>query len=190
MTHFSRHMTTRNPVWMVPLALPFVLYASQSYDVAVLFSIMVVIIVPIVHGISFFAERWLPRHLRVIPVLLTAAVAVTLAEIVFVRLGQTFSGRTSYLVQALAVAGITVWPAFSSPPGESFRHRIGVAGGLAAGFVLGFVPLAAVRITLSRAGYIYADSVAVGFLLLAVGRMSISAYRRYAVKPSKNGEPV
>ncbi|MFO8042501.1 MAG: Rnf-Nqr domain containing protein [Alkalispirochaeta sp.] len=189
MTHFARHMTTRNPVWMVPLALPFVLYASQSYDVAVLFSIAVVVIVPTVHAISFFAERWLPRHLRIIPVLLTAAVAVTVAEILLARLGQAASGRTGYMVQALAVAGITVWPAFSSPPGESFRHRLGVAGGLAAGFVLGFAPLAAVRIVLSRAGYMYADSVAVGFLLLALGRMGISVYRRYAAKPSGNGEP-
>ncbi|MEX2444895.1 MAG: Rnf-Nqr domain containing protein [Alkalispirochaeta sp.] len=188
MTHFTRHITTRNPVWMVPLALPFVLYAGQAYDVAVLFAMTVAVTVPTVHGISFFVERRFPRHLRVISVLLTAAVVMTISEMVLVRLGQVPSPRTRYLVQALAVAGITVWPAFSSSAEESFRHRMGVAGGLAVGFVLGFAPLAAVRIVLSRGGYRYADSVAVGFLLLALGRMIISAYRRYAGGPSPKGE--
>jgi hypothetical protein len=181
-------MTTRNPVWMVPLALPFVLFASQTYDEAVLFSITVLIAIPTVHGISFFVERWIPRHLRVIAVLLTAAVVMTIAEIVLVRIGYAPSQRTRYLLQALTVAGITVWPAFSSPAAESFRHRIGVAGGLALGFVLGFVPLAALRIALSRGGYVYADSVAVGFFLLALGRIAISVYRRYARGRSSEGE--
>ncbi|MFW5694139.1 MAG: Rnf-Nqr domain containing protein [Alkalispirochaeta sp.] len=184
MTHFARHITTRNPVWMVPLALPFALYAGQAYDLALVFVVTVLITVPTVHGISFFVERWLPRHLRAIPVLLTGAVAVTIAEMVLIRVGFVPSARTRYLVQALAVAGITVWPTFASPAGESFRHRMAVAGGLAVGFVVGFVPLAALRIALSRGGYRYADSVAVGFLLLAVGRMLIAAYRRYG-----SGEP-
>ncbi len=188
MTHFSRHITTRNPVWMVPLALPFVLYAGQAYDLALLFAITVAITVPTIHGISFFVERRLPRHLRVVSVLLTGAVVVTIAEMVLVRLGQTPSDRTRYLIQALAVAGISVWPTFSSPAGESFPHRIAVAGGLAVGFVVGFAPLAAIRIALSRSGYHYADSVAVGFLLLAVGRMLISTYRRYGSGDAPGGD--
>ncbi|HKK48625.1 MAG TPA: Rnf-Nqr domain containing protein [Alkalispirochaeta sp.] len=187
MTHFSRHMTTRNPVWMIPLALPFVLYAGQAYDLALLFSVTVAITVPTIHGISFFVERWLPRHLRAISVLVIGAVVVTIVEMVLVRMDQAPSDRTRYMVQALAVAGITVWPTFSSPAGESFRHRMAVAGGLAVGFVVGFVPLAAIRIALSRSGYHYADSVAVGFLLLAVGRMLISTYRRYGSAATPHG---
>ena len=177
MTHFFRHVTSRNPVWMVPLALPVVLYASQTVYLAVLFTALVAIAVPTVHGVSYFAERWLPRHLRLVSLLLVAAVVVTILERILQSLGDIVPQRTHSMIQALTVTAIMVWPTIAAPVEETFRHRMAVAAGLAAGFVVGFVPLAAVRILLSRGGYLFADTLFVGFLLLAVGRMAINLYR-------------
>lgn len=177
MTHFVRHVTSRNPVWIVPLALPIVLYASTSVERAVLFAAAVVVTVPLSHAVSFFVERWLPRYLRMVPLLVVAAVVVTVFELLVLSFGYPLSDRSRYLLQALTVTGITVWPTGAAPLDESWPERLSVATGLAAGFLVGFVPIAAVRIVLSRVGYGYADALFVGFLLLAIGRAALNAYR-------------
>jgi Na+-translocating ferredoxin:NAD+ oxidoreductase RnfE subunit len=171
---FSRQVLSRNPVWMVPLALPIVLYASQSVRTALLFGAVIVVTVPVVHGISFFAERRLPRHLRIIPLLVISATILTLVELLLQRIGEPLPDRTRLLLRAVSVAGIMIWPTVASRAGETFRSRVAVAMGLAVGFLVGFAPLAAVRIALSRSGYVLADSVAIGFLMLAVGRAAIN----------------
>jgi Na+-translocating ferredoxin:NAD+ oxidoreductase RnfA subunit len=167
---FSRQVLSRNPVWMVPLALPIVLYASQSVRTAILFGAVVVVTVPIVHGLSYFAERRLPRYLRIVPLLVIAATVLTLTELLLERIGEPLPDRTRLLLRAVTVTGIMIWPTVASRAGETLRSRVAVATGLAVGFVVGFAPLAAVRIALSRSGYILADSVAIGFLMLAIGR--------------------
>ena len=87
MKQVGRYIISKNPVWTVPLALPIVLFASQSPEWAVLFGISVAIVVPTVHLISYFVESSLPRMLRIIPVLVIAGTVVTIVELFAIRIG-------------------------------------------------------------------------------------------------------
>jgi hypothetical protein len=144
----------------------------------VLFGAIVMVTVPVVHGISFFVEGQLPRHLRIVPLLVIAATVITLVELVLQRIGEPLPDRTRLLLRAVTVTGIMIWPTVASRAGETYRSRMAVATGLAVGFVVGFAPLAALRIALSRSGYVLADSVAIGFLLLAIGRAAINIHHK------------
>ena len=180
MKRFVRQLVTRNPVWVVPLALPVTLFASQTTELAALFVILILIAVPVTHGISYFVEAWLPRYLRLVAVLIVASTVVSITEMILFLSGWGVTGRSLYMMRAITVSGLVVWPTSASPRGERFTDRLAVAFGLAVGFVIGFAPLAAARILLIRAGYRPADSVFMGFLLLAVGKIIINVYRNLA----------
>ena len=187
MKHFLRQLTSRNPVWMVPLALPLVLFASRSIRTAILFSVVVIAVVPLVHSISYFLERQLPRYLRLVSLLIVAATVMTVVELVLVAMGQALTEGTASLLQAMTVMGIMIWPTIGSPLNETFQYRMSIAAGLAVGFVLGFVPLVLVRYLLFSAGYRWADALFVGFLLLTIGRVAVNVVRRS--RRERNGAP-
>lgn len=175
---FVQHMTSRNPVWMVPLALPIVLYASQSLDLAITFGIAVALVVPAVHSVSFFAERALPREVRLLPVLVLTATLITVWEMLILRFGVELTGRSAFMLEGITVSALVLSPTVAAPERESYAHRMKRAAGLSVGFLLGFVPVVVLRVLLGLSGYQYANSLFVGFLLLAVGRIAINLVRR------------
>ena len=176
----GRQVLFRNPVWGVPLALPVALFASQTAVLAGLFTILVLVVVPISHAISYFVEAWLPRYLRLFAVLIVTSAVLTVAEMVLNLAGWEIVGRPLYMMRALTVSGLVIWPTMAAARGERFTERLTVAFGLVGGFVIGFLPLATARILLIRAGYRPADSVFMGFLLLAVGKIIVNMYRTLA----------
>jgi Na+-translocating ferredoxin:NAD+ oxidoreductase RnfE subunit len=178
-----RHIVARNPVWMVPLGLPFVLYGGQSWTLAALFAGAVLLVVPLAHALSFFIERQLPHHARLLPVLLAAATCITVLQLILSASGIVLSDRQDLMVEALTVSGLVVWPTIAAPTDETFSQRMAVAVGIAVGFVAGFVPLATVRLLAAAGGYQLAVSAFGGFVLLAVGRMVISGLRRRRREP-------
>ncbi|MCG8479952.1 MAG: hypothetical protein MI724_12710 [Spirochaetales bacterium] len=180
MKRFGRQLLSRNPVWVVPLALPIALFASQTVELAGLFAVLVLVVVPVTHGIAYFVEAWLPRYLRLVAVLIVSSTVLAVAEMVLHLVGWGIAGRSLYMMRAITVSGLVVWPTAAAPRDERFTDRLAVSFGLAVGFVIGFVPLAATRILFIRAGYRPADSVFMGFLLLAVGKIIINVYRRLA----------
>ncbi|MCG8477869.1 MAG: hypothetical protein MI724_02150 [Spirochaetales bacterium] len=180
MKRFGPQLLSRNPVWVAPLALPIALFASQTVELAALFAILVLVVVPLTHGISYFVEAWLPRYLRLVAVLIVASTVLAVAETVLRLGGWGIAGRSLYMMRAITVSGLVVWPTSVAPRDERFTDRLAVSCGLAVGFVIGFVPLAATRILFIGAGYRPADSVFMGFLLLAVGNIVINVYRRLA----------
>lgn len=180
MNLFVRNLWTRNPVAVVPLALPIVLYGTQRVDTALLFGIGVPIVTLLVHALSWSAERILPRHARIVPVLMIAAAIVTLLELVVALFVGPVPVRSTYMVRAMVVSGMITWPTVASPRGERFADRMATVAGLGAGFLLGFVPLAMVRVGLNRAGFTLSDSLAIGFLLMAAVRIGMNIFRARA----------
>jgi len=173
MSEFGRYVLSRNPVWGVPLALPIVFFAGQSLERAILFGALLVGVFIATQMLSFFAESVLPRMLRIVPALIIAGAVVTIAEVVLYRIGVSPGHRTLLMMRGIAVSGIMMWPTLRSPRGERFVDRMQVVFGLTAGFLGGFALFTAIRVTLSRAGFGIADSVAFGFFLLALGRIVI-----------------
>lgn len=174
MTLLAHHALRRNPVWMVPLGLPYVLATGANPAYGMLFSLVILFLVPLVHALSFPLERWLPYQLRLLPVLITAATVVTLAELLLSTAGIGLHPRNTLLLRALSVAPVSVAPTLASLRSETYLHRMSVAAGLAIGFAIGYLPVALARLVLAALGYGYADTVFVGFLILALGRLSIN----------------
>ncbi|MDA3949094.1 MAG: hypothetical protein PF508_07685 [Spirochaeta sp.] len=171
MKQVGRYIVSKNPVWTVPLALPIVLFASQSPEWAVLFGVTVALVVPFVHVLSYFMESHLPRMLRIIPVLVIAGTVVTIVELFAIRAGVVPSDRMLLMLRAVSVSGIVIWPTIRAPRRERFVDRMQVVLGLTIGFVLGFALFSLIRFGIGQAGIGLANSVAMGFFLLAVGRM-------------------
>lgn len=171
MKTFTTYIATRNPVWVAPLALPIVLFGSQSIERAVAFAIIVAVTIPAVHLISFFAEAWLPRMLRIVPVLIIAAGVVTIVEAFALRAGVVQSDRFLLMLRATSVSGLVIAPTVRARPGERFIDRMQIVLGLTVGFVVGFAAFTAIRVGIVAAGYGIGQSVAAGFLILAAGKM-------------------
>lgn len=171
-------ITERNPVWVVPLALPIVLYAGQSLERALLFAGIVTVVLPSVHVISYFAESLLPRTLRIIPVLAVAGTVVTIVELFVLRAGVPATDRLVLIMRATSVSGIVIWPTIRAQEGERFVDRLEIVVGLLLGFLLGFTVFTAIRLVARNAGFGLANSVAFGFFILAIGRMGITARKR------------
>lgn len=181
MSLVARHMLRRNPVWMVPLGLPFVLATGSDPLYGVFVSLVTLVVIPLVHVVSLPLERWLPRQLRLLPVLITAATTITIVELALTASGVGLHPRSLLLLRALSVAPITTWPTVVSPRNEPYLHRLSVATGLGIGFALGYIPVALARLGLAALGYGFADTVFVGFLILGTGRLLINVLEQAAV---------
>lgn len=171
------YLGVRNPVWIVPLAIPIVLYGTQTADRAVLFGLVVAIVVPLSHAISYFLERVFPRSLYLLPLLTVAAVLVTLVELV-INISVISAGpRTIALIRSLVVSGLLLYPATNGSAGvmgERFRERMTRVGSITLAFVVGFAAFYLLRALSSTIVRSFADTVAGGFLILAAGRMTIT----------------
>ncbi len=170
----GRGITVRNPVWVVPLALPIVLFASTTWEMTLLFSVAVPLVVILTHAVSYPLERWFPPDLSFMVTLLTAGIVVTLAERVLYAFGIVLPGRPLYIFRAIAVSGVMLWPAFIGTRDEPFLRRIYRVTGLAFGFMLGLLVLAIVRTLLISRGFTPAGAVSFAFLVLALGRMAVN----------------
>jgi len=171
----TEFVLNRNPVWVVPLALPLVLYGSGSVEQAVLFVMLVGIGVPVIHMVSFFAERWLPRMFRLVPVLIVAGTVFTVFEMVFLVPAEGVSERLLLMVRGASVSGIVIVPTIGSPEDERFIDRMRQVAGLTVGFVLGFVLFTAIRLGFTILVGRELQPVALGFFVLALGRIAWNA---------------
>lgn len=178
MKRMTSLITERNPVWVVPLALPFVLYAGQSLERALLFAGIITVVLPSVHVISYFAESLLPRTLRIIPVLVIAGTVVTIVQLFVVQSGVPATDRLVLIIRATSVSGIVIWPTIRAPESERFLDRLETVIGLLIGFIVGFAVFTAIRLAARTAGIDLANSVAFGFFILAIGRMGLIARQR------------
>lgn len=174
MKKLLRHIGVRNPVWIVPLAIPIVLHGTQSFDRAILFSVVIAIVVPVTHALSFFVERSFPRSLTFLPLLTIAAVVLTLVEVVIGVSGIAAGPRTTALIRSLAVSGLLLYPTFSGTPSERFYDRMQRVGSVTIAFLLGFALFYAVRMVASIVFGSLAFTVAGGFFVLALGRMTVT----------------
>lgn len=175
MNRITTFLVEKNPVWAFPLALPIVFFGSQSLERALLFAAIIAIVLPTVHTISFFVESLLPRMLRIIPVLVIAGSVVTIVELFVFHLGVADTHRLTLMIRATSVSGIVIWPTIRSRPGERFIDRVEVVFGLLLGFLLGFALFSAIRLSLGALEIGIANSVALGFFILAVGRIVLSS---------------
>lgn len=177
MNAFLRHAVTRNALWVTPLALPAALLASTTVELALLFGVVIAVTVPLAHLVSWPIERWLPRYVRLVVILVIASVIITLAETVIRAGGYQLAQRPLYVLRALTVSGLVVYPSIASPLGQRFSRRMAIVAGTVVGFLGGFFVFAALRIAVIAFGFVPGDSLAFGFLLLALGRIAINAVK-------------
>lgn len=175
MSVFLTQTLRRNPVWMIPVALPFAVYASSSLSALALFSVLFVTVLPAAEALAALVEPSLPRSTRRFAPLMIAAVLVTVVEIVLVRVGGGMDLRTLLFLRALPVCTTTL---SSLPRRETGPVPIGprvvhtFAGAL--GIALGTIALAAVRLPLAALGVDLLISASGAFLVLAAGRSVIN----------------
>ncbi len=172
-----RGITERNPIWMIPLALPLALHASQGTELAVVFSIAVSVVILVSVAVTAGIERWVPQDYVLVTLVVVAATVVTVVELVLGVLGVPLSRLSTYLLRSVAVCGLLVHPGAIGRRREPFTPRMVRVMGLALGFVLGLALLTAGRQLLRAAGVSTYQSVAVGLFLLALGRIVINAIR-------------
>lgn len=172
----GRGIATRNPVWIMPLALPIVLFASGSWDMTILFAVAVPIMLIVTHLVALPFERWLPPDLEIVAMLVTGGVVITLAEQVLYMLGIVLATRPLLLFRAVSVSGVMLWPALIGTRAEPASRRLNRVLRLSLGFALGLILLAALRVPFVLGGFVPAGSVAGGLLLLAFGRVVINHF--------------
>lgn len=177
MNRITLHVGPRNPVWIVPLSLPIALFASASVEWALLFGWFVPAAVVVSHAAGATVERWIPRRLRLPGFMLLAAIIVTLLELLVQRSGARLESLSLLMVRATTVSGVMVWPALVAGPRELWRERMTRAVGVSLGFVVGLTVLALVRRAAGALGIGGGDTVALGFLVLALGRIGLTALR-------------
>lgn len=180
MKRFLLYLGVRNPVWIVPMALPIVLYGTQTGDRAILFGTVIALVMPMTHALSYPLERVFPRSHRLIPLLTIAAILVTIAELVIDVSGVAAGPRTILLLRSLVVSGLLLYPGVAvrnEVTGERFSDRMLRVGSTTAAFLAGFAVFYVVRSIASVPFGPLTDTVAGGFLILAVGRMAIRAIR-------------
>lgn len=175
MKTISEQILNRNPVWVIPLALPLVIFGSESLQRALLFVMILGIGLPVIHMISFFAEGRVPRMIRLIPVMIVAAAVFSALEMIFLVPTAQESQRLLLMVRGAAVSGIVIVPTIRSQPGERFTERMQHVIGLTIGFLLGFVLFTALRLGVSFMVGDAVSSVAAGFFILALGRIAWNA---------------
>lgn len=181
----GRGITARNPVWVVPLALPIALFASTSWEMTLLFSVGVSVTVLSTHLLAIPVERWLPPDLAVVAMLLAGGVVITLTERVLYVFGVVPAARPLFLFRAITVSGVMLWPALIGNRGEPAARRMNRVVGLIFGFVTGLVLLTLVRTSLLRYGFIPAASLPFGLIVLAVGRMLAN---QFVIRRERAGE--
>lgn len=172
--NLERGITARNPVWVVPLGLPAALFATQSWDMTILFAVSVIVVVIITHLVSMPIERWLPPDLGIVAMLITGGVVITIAELVLGATGIVLTGRALYLYRAITVSGVMLWPALIGKRDEPFSHRMNRVTGLALGFGLGVALLAIIRVPLVLSGVRPAHSLSFALFVLALGRILVN----------------
>jgi len=181
MKRLMLYLGVRNPVWIIPLAMPIVLYGTQTGDRALLFGVVVALVIPITHALSWPLERVFPRSLHLVPLLTIAAVLVTMAELV-IDLSGVFAGpRTIVLLRSLVVSGLLLYPGSVGPGAvrnERFSERMLRIGATTAAFLVGFALFFVIRRVAAVPFGTFSDTVAGGFLILAIGRMTVSAVHR------------
>lgn len=180
MRRFILYLGVRNPVWIVPLALPIVLYGTQTGDRALLFGVVITLVVPMAHALSYPLERVFPRSLHLIPLLTIAAVLVTLAELVIDLSGIVAGPRTILFMRSLVVSGLLLYPGTirrGGRPARGFPDRMLRVGATTTAFLLGFSLFFVIRSILSVPFATFGDTVAGGFLILAAGRIAVRASR-------------
>lgn len=171
------HLGPRNPVWVVPLALPLAIFASGELNRALLFVWLLPAAVVLAHAIAAVVEPWVPRRLRIAVMAIVAAAVVTVAEVILRRTQIGSTSETLLMVRLIAVSGAMVWPALAAHSDEGWRVRFLRAVGVAVGFAVGLTILTAARLSLAAIGLQPGDSVAVGFLVLAAGRIVVFMIR-------------
>jgi hypothetical protein len=175
MKTIAEHVVQRNPVWVMPLALPLVIFGSESPERALLFVMVVGIGLPVIHMVSFYVEGRLPRMLRIVPVVIVAAAVFSVLEMLFLPPVSQESQRLVLMVRGAAVSGIVIVPTIRSRPGERFSERIQHVLGLTIGFILGFALFTVLRLGLVVLVGQAVSPVAAGFFLLALGRIGWNA---------------
>ncbi|TVR67448.1 MAG: hypothetical protein EA427_13755 [Spirochaetaceae bacterium] len=176
MGDIGRGITARNPVWVVPLALPIALFASTTWEMALLFSIGVSVTVIVTHILAIPVERWLPPDLAIVAMLITGGVVITLAERVLYVSGIVPAARPLFLFRAISVSGVMLWPALIGSRTEPVTRRLNRVIGLVLGFVLGLLGLTLLRTSLIAYGFIPAGSLPFGLVVLALGRMAANRF--------------
>ncbi len=175
MKTISEQVLQRNPVWVMPLALPLVIFGSESFDRALLFVMVLGIGLPVIHMVSFFAEGRLPRMLRIIPVVIVAAAVFSVLEMVFLVPSSQENQRLLLMVRGATVSGIVIVPTIRSRPGERISERMQHVIGLTLGFLLGFALFTIMRLGVQFLVGEAVSSVAAGFFILALGRIAWNA---------------
>ena len=184
----GRGITERNPVWVVPLALPIVLFASSTWEMTVFFALAVPTAVFITHLVAIPLERWLPPDLMLLAMLLAGGVVVTLAERVLYASGIVLPTRPLLLFRAITVSGVMLWPMLVGSRHEPVSQRLNRVAGLVIGFVLGLILLALVRTSLVTAGFAPAGSLPFALIVLALGRIAVNQVMIGREKRARPGE--
>lgn len=178
MSRILLHVGARNPVWIVPLALPIAIFASANLDRAILFAWFLPAAVVVAHGASAPIERLLPRRFRFPLFVMVSAAVVTIGELLLARFGALPEGIDLVMLRATTVSGAMTWPALSPLPHDLWQDRLTRGIGVSLGFVLGLAVLTTVRLIIAATGLQTGQSVAIPFLILAVGRIGIDVIRR------------
>lgn len=186
----GRGVLGRNPVWVTPLALPVVLFASTSWDTAILFAVALPVVVMVAHLVAIPVERWLAPDLAIVAILVAGGISVTFAEWVTYALGIVPAYRSILLFRAISVSGIMLWPIFAGFRGEAASLRLHRVAGLVLGFALGLVLLTLIRTSLISVGFIQAGSLPFGLFLLALGRILVNASVVLTNQRSRRGREV
>ncbi len=174
MNQFSLYFYLRNPVWIVPLALPIVIYGSQTLRRALLFAVIIAIVVPLTHILWALIERSFPRALRLVPLLVIAALLLTIVEVILNLSGIYVSPRSLVLIRSLSVSGLLLYPAMISARDDLVSSHLRRVAGITIGFLAGFLLFALMRSLFSLALGSFPSTIAGGFFILAFGRIVIN----------------
>lgn len=171
-------MTERNPVWMVPLALPLALHASQSMELSIALGVAVSLSLFLGGGAAILLEQKVAPDLMIVVLVMAVAAGLTVAELTLDALGVPLTLLSRLLLRATAVSGLVVHPGALGRRRGPVTTRLVRLAGLVCGFFAGLLLLTAGRYLLEVLRVPVASSVAAGFFLLAVGRMVINSFSR------------
>ena len=156
-------------MWVVPIALPAALYASEDPGLAFIFALTMLIVAPGAQMLLGVFGAALPRVARLPTLVVIASGLLAVVELLLQLVLGVPAVSDATMVRALAVSGVVIRPEIATDHPSDTTGAVRSALGLAAGFALGLAMLTAIRAGVAALGVADAGGLPIAFLILAAG---------------------